>query len=381
LDWATHEHAAGTNVDTYAPDELIPMGRKWRGAGPRGAVVKPRPITTQADMEREARQQAKEVEKARKTLAEQEELVKKAQERIAQGKKPTPKQQAALDAVGGATFAPPPAAPPRPASRPSTPVLTPVAMPATVSTVALPSVDDDEFVPPASEAEIAAMFEKYQDAKLAQMREQNEMLRQRLAGSPQPATTPKPAAVPAMKPTVELETPPAESGVRRRSGQPTKAAPKVEVDTSAYFVPAAVASGKETLPAGNLDIELGLAMTEREQGLGADYTQVVTAARKKYAGRFTDPIKTNAARQQVATILADVAEGKAMNFDALRPYASEQTIARLNTLPPEAVQIAAQDMANLLRTLVSRPNSAKVVADHNDGSSAYGPRFQGFRVR
>jgi hypothetical protein len=142
-----------------------------------------------------------------------------------------------------------------------------------------------------------------------------------------------------------------------------------------------VASGKQKLPADNLDIELGLAMTEREQGLGADYTQVVTAARKKYAGRFTDPIKTNAARQQVATILADVAEGKAMNFDALRPYASEQTIARLNTLPPEAVQIAAQDMANLLRTLVSRPNSAKVVADHNDGSSAYGPRFQGFRVR
>jgi hypothetical protein len=377
LDWATHEHAAGTNVDTYAPDELIPMGRKWRGAGPRGAVVKPRPITTRADMEREARQQAKEVEKARKTLAEQEELVKKAQERIALGKKPTSKQQAALDAAGGATLAPPPAAPPRPASRPSTPVLTPVAMPATVSTVALPSVDDDEFVTPASEAEIAAMFEKYQDAQLAQMREQNEMLRQRLAGSPQPATTPKPAA----KPVAELETPPAEGGVRRRRKQATEAAPEVEVDTSAYFVPAAVAAGQQTLPADNLDIELGLAMTEREQGFDADYTEVVTTARKKYAGRFTNPSKTNAARQKAAAILVDVAEGKAMNFDALRPYASPQTIARLNTLPPEAVQIAAQDMANLLRTLVSRPNSAKVVADHNDGSSAYGPRFQGFRVR
>lgn len=367
LDWSTHEHAAGTNVETYAPDELIPMGRKWRGAGPRGAVVKPQPIKTQADMEREARQQAKEVEKARKTLAAQEELVKKAQERIAQGKKPMPKQQAALDAAGGASFAPPPAAPPRPASRPSTPVLTPVATPATVSTVALPSVDDDEFVTPASEAEIAAMFEKYQDAKLAQMREQ-------------PVSTPKPVAVPAAVPAAELETPPAEGGVRRRRKQPTEAAPEVEVDTSAYFVPAAVASGKQKLPVDNLDIELGLAMTEREQGLGTDYKQVVTTTRKQYAN-ITNPRKTNLARQKAAAILLDVAEGSAMNFDALRPYASEQTIARLNILPPEAVQIAAQDMANLLRTLVSRANSAKVVADHNDGSSAYGPRFQGFRVR
>ena len=380
LDWSTHEHAAGTNVETYAPDELIPMGRKWRGAGPRGAVVKPQPIKTQADMEREARQQAKEVEKARKTLAEQEELVKKAQERIAQGKKPTPKQQAALDAAGGASFAPPPAAPPRPASRPSTPVLTPVATPATVSTVALPSVDDDEFVTPASEAEIAAMFEKYEDAQLAQMREQNEMLRQRLAGSPEPVSTPKPVAVPAAKPVAELETPPAEGGVRRRRKQATEAAPEVEVDTSAYFVPAAVASGKQKLPADNLDIELGLAMTEREQGLDADYKQVVTTTRKQY-GRIVDSRTTNLARQKAAAILLDVAEGSAMNFDALRPYASEQTIERLNILPPEAVQIAAQDMANLLRTLVSRANSAKVVADHNDGSSAYGPRFQGFRVR
>jgi len=186
--------------------------------------------------------------------------------------------------------------------------------------------------------------------------------------------------VPAAKPVAELETPPAEGGVRRRRKQATEAAPEVEVDTSAYFVPAAVASGKQKLPADNLDIELGLAMTEREQGLDADYKQVVTTTRKQY-GRIVDSRTTNLARQKAAAILLDVAEGSAMNFDALRPYASEQTIERLNILPPEAVQIAAQDMANLLRTLVSRANSAKVVADHNDGSSAYGPRFQGFRVR
>lgn len=177
-----------------------------------------------------------------------------------------------------------------------------------------------------------------------------------------------------LRAAVETEAAPApaeKSPVRRR--QPAK--PVAPVPETGYFKPA-------KLTPDNLDVEIGLAMTVRDAGGEGEeaYAANVGAARSALS-RFSQPSKTAAARTNALRALLDVAEGRTADFSALQPYISPQTMMRLNTLPPGSFPDAAEDFANLLRTLVSRPNGAKVAPDHNDGSSAYGPRFQGFRVR
>lgn len=349
LDWSTHEHAAGTNVETYAPDELIPMGRKFRGAGPRGAAVKSKPVLTQVQKAKEEKQAKQAAEKERKAAEKRQAdadalavLAGKARDKIAQGKTPTPREKAAYDKFMASVATPPPPAPPPPAPRTPTPVSTPV------------SEDDDEMpvVPPSEIEEMLAKMRARQDEELEGRRAENARLRAAVETEAAPAPAEK-------------------SPVRRR--QPAK--PVAPVPETGYFKPA-------KLTPDNLDVEIGLAMTVRDAGGEGEeaYAANVGAARSALS-RFSQPSKTAAARTNALRALLDVAEGRTADFSALQPYISPQTMMRLNTLPPGSFPDAAEDFANLLRTLVSRPNGAKVAPDHNDGSSAYGPRFQGFRVR
>ncbi len=349
LDWSTHEHAAGTNVETYAPDELIPMGRKFRGAGPRGAVVKSKPVLTQAQKAKEEKQAQQAAEKARKEAEKRQAdadalatLAGKARDKIAQGKTPTPREKAAYDKFMASVATPPPPALPPPAPRTPTPVSTPV-------------LEDDDEMPVVSPSEIEEMLAKMrarQDEELEGLRAENARLR-------------------AADETEAAPAPAEKSPVRRRK----PANPVAPVPEAGYFKPA-------KLTPDNLDVEIGLAMTVRDAGGEGEemYAANVGAARSALS-RFSQPSKTEAARKEAIRALLDVAEGRTADFSALQRYVSPQTMMRLNTLPPDSFRDAAADFANLLRTLVSRPNGAKVAPDHNDGSSEYGPRFQGFRVR
>jgi hypothetical protein len=321
LNWSTRQHNAGMNSPTYAPDEMVPMGRKWRGAGQRGAAARATQVET---LEQQARKK-RDAEKAAKPKKEPR----------------TPKSKAVASAPVAAPKAPAQKAPAQKAPEKKVPVQQVVAMGS--SELAALQVKSSELAAlqvKFSRVEVQRLDEwldlmdratpstdpNARNKVLAVLAERNENAR--IAGLPERAGS-EPASTP--KPTSKFKMP----------ARKSKAVAAVDVtDAYEHTTPSEGARNR------NLDIDVSLAFQYRDHGRDEleavpEYTAMVGALRKKQNLKGSQLDLKNARTSAVAMLKA-IADGQESGFNSLfnAGYITEDTLLMLD-VPGEPQYVAA----------------------------------------
>ena len=433
-DWSAKAHQPGQDTPVYAPEELIPMGRKWRGAGPRGAAVKGAPTITEAEREREAEKAlnlrakadadaAAALEKERKrivstylrnrTLTDEDveslrAIIEDAKDAFAASKPVSADEITALRRWDEeVAYIQELRVKTREGAKLKTAVKAKLDKLVRLHSTTAEAQPEVARVPGASAEPLPMSAEE-------RMRAENAALRAARGLPTRPveaffAVSPEESGEYEAETTADVPVDDdgwSEDLMAATAGGYTLSLTPIAGTTSTR---ASKSRGREPkkpqkfeapeLPEGSYDkdnyiksnpvdmnIELGLAFTWRARGDADDtagYQAAVEGERATYSTHKTNKRQTNAGRVELISALEEIAKSSKPDFNALSKLSvSPNTIRRLNEDPPADRKNAALDYIKLLKALVPRSNGARVRSrNNNHGSVQHGPRIQGFRVR